>query len=113
MDVGAAAAVCPALGVPPPPTRRHSRMMVSLQITFESPDVAAGVSSAWAASSVERITAWAVACSFVEEVMARWVVLGSLGSGGAGHGAWKTQLGLWQQYLSLWVARHAPLQTLW
>lgn len=78
---------------------RHSRMMVSLHTTFESPEVAAGVSSASVASAASSLVG-----------VVGWAVPGLLGSGGKGRGAWKMQLGLWQQYLSRWVGRQFPVQ---
>lgn len=80
-------------------TQRHSLMMVSLHATFEFTEVSVGLSSALTASLFELLPVW-TACS-------------SSASGGAGQGAWKTQLGLWQQYLSRWLARHTPLQIWW
>lgn len=99
------AGACPVADAPAPPTRRHSRVMVSLYIRFESSEGVAGVSSV---SSAEGVAAWISACSVVDEVSVVWALPCSAGKG---HGAWKMQLGLWQQYLSLWVARQFPLQT--
>lgn len=101
------AAACPGPGAPTPPTRRHSRTMVSLNTTFESFEATDdGVPSA---SPAEGVAAWTSACSIVDEVLMVWAVPCSAGKG---RGEWKMQRGLWQQYLSLWDARHVPVQTL-
>lgn len=100
------AAACPGPGAPAPPTRRHSRTIVSLNTTFESFEATADrVASA---PPAEGVAAWTSACSVADEVLMVWAVPCSAGKG---HGAWKMQRGLWQQYLSLWDARHVPVQT--